>query len=155
MTFSFLLITLSIATFILSNDLIKSATDTTCDISTVYDYLYDGSPQGFSPIWSGANNFNSFAQELSINYPNTVPTINNIIFASSSYTAATATTANSLYNNAISPFNCPSSLSSSTVSCPFASAASCFNNNPIQTPSFSQDFCNANVSTSAMSLITL
>ena len=82
MGFSFLLVALSIATFILSSDLIKAATDTTCDITTVYNYLYDGSPQGVSPSWSGSANFNTYAQELSINYPNNVPNINSNIFTS-------------------------------------------------------------------------
>jgi len=44
MIFCFLLVAIAIATFILSSDLIKSITDTTCDIQTSYDYLYNGSP---------------------------------------------------------------------------------------------------------------
>lgn len=60
-------------------------------------------------MWSGADNFNTYAQQIAVNFPNTLPFISTL-FASTTYTAVTENTTNSLYNKALTGFTCPSNL---------------------------------------------
>lgn len=143
---------LAIAAFIISSDLLANLNDTTCDINTTFNYLFDGTPQGFSPQWSGADNFNSFAQNLSINFPNAMPTLLTV-FSSNQYSLVTGNGSGSLYLNS-QTYTCPSALGSSTVACPFSSASSCAGGTATQVPIFSQDYCSSNVSTSSAALIS-
>ena len=78
MFFSLLLIGITIASFIIASDLLANLDDTTCDLNATFDYLFDGTPAGYAPYWSGADNFNTYAQNLQINFPNVMPTLNNI-----------------------------------------------------------------------------
>jgi hypothetical protein len=152
MLFSLLLMAITIASFIIASDLLANLDDTTCDLNGTFNYLFDGAPVGYSPAWSGADNFNQFAQNLSINFPNAMPTLNNI-FQSQQYSQLADKTSNSLYALATT-YACNTNLSSTTVSCPFSSASSCVNGSSTQTPLFSMNYCNTNISTSSASLIT-
>lgn len=148
MFFSFLLIAITIACFIITSDLLANLNDTTCDFNATYDYLYTGTPSGYSPSWSGANNFNSFAQSLSVNFPNTMPTLNNL-FQTTQYTNLVSGT---LYTNAIT-YNCPTALASTTVACPFDNTNNCPNSSSTPIPSFSNNFCSNSTNSSSTSLI--
>ena len=152
MFFSLLLIAITITAFIISSDLFANLDDTTCDLNGTFNYLFSGTPAGYTPLWSGADNFNQYAQNLSINFPNAMPTLNNY-FQSAQYTQLTNTASGSLYALATT-YACNSGLASTTVSCPFSSTTSCPNNaSTTQTPLFSINYCDANVSTSSAALI--
>jgi hypothetical protein len=151
MFFSLLLIALTIASFIIASDLLANLNDTTCDVNATFNYLFDGTPAGYTPQWSGADNFNFYAQNLSINFPNTMPTLNSI-FQSNQYSQLTSNGTGSLYF-AATTYNCNSGLASTTVDCPFTSSSSCANGSSTQIPMFSQNYCNPNVSTASVSLI--
>jgi hypothetical protein len=152
MFFSLLLIAVTITAFIIASDLLANLDDTTCDFNGTFNYLFDGTPVGYSPVWSGADYFNQFAQNLSINFPNAMPTLN-MYFQSASYAALTSTAPGSLFTLATT-YPCNSGLASTTVACPFSSASSCANNgSSTQTPLFSVNYCNANVSTSSAAMI--
>lgn len=152
MFFSFLLIAITIASFIIASDLFANLSDTTCDITATFNYLFDGTPAGYTPQWSGADNFNFYAQNLSINFPNTMPTLNNI-FQSTQYTQLVSTASGSLYT-AATTYNCNTNLATQTVGCPFSTTSSCPNNgSTTQIPVFSNNFCIANISTSSAALI--
>ena len=99
MFLSFLLLGITIASFIITSDLIANLNDTTCEINTTFNYLFDGTPQGVTPAWSGADKFNTYAQNLSINFPNTMPVLNDV-FQSTQFNLLTNNTngTNSLYN---------------------------------------------------------
>ena len=152
MFFALLLTGLAIAAFVISADLLANLNDTTCDINTTFNYLFDGTPVGFSPQWSGADNFNSFAQNLSINFPNAMPTLLSV-FSSSQYASVIGNGSGSLYASS-QTYACPSGSAASTVACPFGSVSSCAGGTATQVPIFSQDYCNSNVSTSSAALIT-
>lgn len=151
MFFSLLLMAITITAFIIASDLLANLDDTTCDFNGTFNYLFDGTPVGYTPVWSGADNFNQFAQNLSINFPNTMPTLN-AYFQSAGYTQLTNTAPGSLYALATT-YACNSVLASNTVSCPFSSATSCANGSSTQTPLFSINYCDANVTTSSAALI--
>lgn len=152
MFFALLLMGLAIAAFIISSDLLANLNDTTCEINTTFNYLFDGTPVGFTPQWSGADNFNSFAQNLSINFPNSMPTLMGV-FTSNQYSLVTGNGSGSLYANS-QTYTCPSSLATNTVTCPFSSTSSCAGGAATQIPTFSQDYCNPSVSTSSSALIS-
>ncbi len=80
-----------------------------------------------------------------------MPTLNNI-FQSQQYTQLTSTANSSLYTLATT-YACNTGLTSTTVSCPFSSSSSCANGSATQTPLFSMNYCNPNISTSSASLI--
>jgi hypothetical protein len=151
MFFSLLLIGVTIAAFIIASDLLANLDDTTCDVNATFNYLFDGTPAGYSPSWSGADNFNAYAQNLSINFPNVMPTLNNI-FQTPQYTQLTGNGSGSLYTPATT-YACAQALASSTVSCPFSNGSACANGSSTQVPVFSMNYCNANITTSSVSLI--
>ena len=148
---SFLLLGITIASFIITSDLIANLNDTTCDVNTTFNYLFDGTPAGYTPVWSGADKFNAYALNLSINYPNVMPVLSDV-FQSSQYSLVTNTNGTTLYNSAIS-YNCPSNLTATNVGCPFGNASLCANGSSIQFPIFSQNFCDSNATNSSASLI--
>jgi len=88
--------------------------------------MFDGTPAGITPSWSGVNNFNKYASQVSTSFPNVIPTINNQLSSSNPvFTAATDTTSGSLYSNAIAAYACPTTLTSQTVACPFSDPSAC------------------------------
>jgi hypothetical protein len=150
MFFSILLVGITIAAFIVSSDLLANLNDTTCDITATFNYLFDGTPQGYTPQWSGANNFNGFASQISINFPNAMPTLNTL-FQSSQFSLLAG--ANSSLYTAATTYTCPSSLATTAVSCPFNDPTKCASSSTTQIPVFSQNYCNSNISSSSVSLI--
>jgi len=152
MTFSFVLIGFGVATFILSSDLIKQTDYTICNVDETLTELFEGTAEGVSPSWAGADNFYTYAQEIATNFPNVLNDLNTE-FTSSKYQAVASTSSGSAYTQAINTYSCPSSLSASTVSCPYANFFQCAGGVQPQTPIFSKQFCNSSVNTSAASLV--
>lgn len=142
MFFSLLIIAISVGSFIVTSDLLTNLRDSTCEAETTFNYLFDGTPKGFSPAWSGADNFNSLAQNLSINFPNVIPTLNTI-FQGSQYDSVVSNATNSLYVLATT-YNCPTANATQTVACPFPNNSSCFNGSATQIPTFSLEYCATN-----------
>jgi hypothetical protein len=137
MVVSLVLIGLATATFILSADLVAQTNYTICRVDETFTQLFDGTAPGVTPSWSGADNFYTYAQQISTNFPNTLPDLTTD-FTSAEYQNAVDSNPGSLYAQAVSPYNCPSGLSSTTVQCPFASSFECQGGSPAQTPIFSQ-----------------
>jgi hypothetical protein len=105
------------------------------------------------PAWSGVDNFNMFAEQISINFPNSIPTINSI-FTSPSFTTVTSNVSNSPFNQAVTQYACPNTLTSSTVSCPFSDINKCVNASNTQMPVFSSQFCNESFTSSTAQLVS-
>lgn len=154
MTFSLILIGFGIVTFILSSDLIKQTDYTICSADDTLTQLFEGTQPGVSPSWAGADNFYSYALQISTNFPNALNDLNSQ-FTSNEYQTVASTTSGSAYAQAISTYSCPSSLSSSTVTCPYANFFQCAGGVQAQTPTFSKQFCNTSVNTSAASMVAL
>lgn len=151
MFMSFLLLGVAIASFIITSDLIANLNDTTCDVNTTFDYIFDGTPAGYTPAWSGADKFEAYALNLSINYPNTMPILNDV-FQSSLYSSVTNTNGITLYSSA-TLYVCPFNFASASVPCPFNDSSLCVNNGTNQIPIFSQNFCNPNITNTSANLI--
>jgi hypothetical protein len=131
----------------LASDLIKTSNNTLCNAQNTFSYIYSGTPQGVNPSWSGVNNFQTYANQIAINFPNAVPTINTIFNTPNSYFAAAV----ALYAPATAPFGCPTLIS--VVPCPFVNTNNCPQATTDQIPVFSQNYCNSSISTSAAGLI--
>jgi len=136
----------------LASDLVKTSNNTLCSAQNTFNYIYSGTPSGVTPSWSGVNNFHAYANQVSINFPNSVPTIN-AMFTGPSFSAATSTLNGSLFVAATAPFSCPTTLANQTVTCPFSNINNCPQNSSSQTPVFSQSYCDSTVSTSAAAQI--
>ena len=147
-----ILIGVGIASFIISSDVVKNTDHTICTVNKTLTELFDGTESGITPVWSGVDNFNTYATQISTNFPNTIPTLDEI-FTSTEYQTATSTSSGSVYDSAIAAYNCPTSLSSSSVTCPFANSSSCVGSSSTQVPQFSSDFCETSVNTSAAAQI--
>lgn len=88
-----------------------------------------------TPSWAGADNFYTYALQISTNFQNTIADLTTR-FSSADYQTVVDTQAGSVYTLATT-YNCPSSLSTSTVSCPFANFFECAGGSATQTPVFS------------------
>jgi hypothetical protein len=137
MALSFVLIGFGVATFILSSDLIKQTDYTVCSVDDTLTELFEGTAAGVTPSWAGADNFYTYASEISTNFPNALNDLN-VEFTSSQYQTVASTTSGSAYSQATTTYNCPSSLSSSTVTCPYANFFQCAGGVQAQTPVFSK-----------------
>jgi hypothetical protein len=152
MIFSVLLIGFAIASFIVSSDLLQETNYTLCNVNNTLSDLFSGTPAGASPSWSGVDNFNTFASEITSNFPNSIPTLAGI-FTSSSYTAATSNIAGTAYTKAVTTYACPSLLSTSQVPCPYSNVSLCAGGISAQTPIFSEQFCNSTNPQSAAGMV--
>jgi hypothetical protein len=92
MIISLLLIALATATFILSSDLVKSASYTICTVNDAYNNIFQGTPPGVTPSWSGVNNFYQNALLLATNLPNVLPSINSVFSPSGPFSCPFADT---------------------------------------------------------------
>lgn len=116
------------------------------------DQLFEGTAEGVSPSWAGADNFYNFALQISTNFPNSLNDLNEH-FTSTDYQSVASSSSGSKYSEAIATYNCPSALASTTVTCPYANFFQCAGGVQPQTPTFSSQFCNTSASTSAASKV--
>ena len=61
--------------FMMTSDWIKQSNFTICTVDNSFNELFDGTAEGVTPAWSGVDNFNTFASEISTNHPNVIPTL--------------------------------------------------------------------------------
>ena len=105
-----------------------------------------------TPSWAGADNFNTLVTQITYNFDNTLADLTTR-FSSAEYQSVIASTSGSVYEQAVSGYTCPTTLTSTTVNCPFANFFECFGSSQTQTPIFSSEFCNTTYTNSAANLV--